>query len=500
MKKVLPLIIFLASLSSLCSTFAQSSASDTKKSDADKGFKARETAAANTGQGARDLAAVDGTPVGTSSSAPESKAAEARRFYEAGAALIEAGKFDEGIEKLKQAVKLEPGNAQGQYNLGMAYAKANKYSEAAESFKRAARIKPEWGEAHFRLGWMYYVLENENQARDEYKKLLDLNSPLASTLWKIIKDEPSNSSGSNSAASDRRQHPAVRESQNQAAGSRSPGVNTERDAGGSAPSSAASIIKAGNSVGPTTSAAEAALINTYRVGVGDVLDIRILNSATKASTLYTVIDGGVIEFPLVGGSMSVAGLTTAEIQTRLAAELKRRAVQDNGPLSVGVRQYASHTVLLTGLVGVPGTKTLRREAVPLYVLLAEAQPRLDGARVSVMRVDGAGFTVDLADQSALNVLIRPGDIINVTTRPAEFYYIGGPVNYPGQKNHQAGITLLQAILAAGGLVRPSANAVEISREGADGRLSTTKYSLKDIKAGRVADPRLQPGDRIEVMR
>jgi hypothetical protein len=42
--------------------------------------------------------------------------------------------------------------------------------------------------------------------------------------------------------------------------------------------------------------------------------------------------------------------------------------------------------------------------------------------------------------------------------------------------------------------------VEISRDNGEGRLSTTKFSLKEIKAGKVLDPRLQPGDRIEVVR
>jgi polysaccharide export outer membrane protein len=249
-----------------------------------------------------------------------------------------------------------------------------------------------------------------------------------------------------------------------------------------------------------TDSKEPGLTRTYKVGVGDVLDIRLLNSTTSRSTLFTVMDGGLIEFPLVGGSMSVAGLTTDEIQARLAAELKRRAVQDDAQITVGVRQYASHTVMVTGLVGIPGTKIMRREAVPLYVILAEAQPRLDAGRVTIMRADSPTLTIDLSEPSSLNVLIRPGDVINLTGRPQEFYYIAGRLNYPGQKVFQSGITLLQAILAAGGLTRQPDNIVELSREGAGGRLTTTKYNLKEIRLGKVPDPRLQPGDRIEVVR
>jgi len=249
-----------------------------------------------------------------------------------------------------------------------------------------------------------------------------------------------------------------------------------------------------------TDSKEASLTGTYKVGVSDVLDIRLLNSTTGRSTLFTVMDGGLIEFPLVGGSMSVAGLTTDEIQARLTAELKRRAVQEDAQITVGVRQYASHTVTVTGLVGIQGTKIMRREAVPLYVILAEAQPRLDAGRVTIMRADSPTLTIDLSEPSSLNVIIRPGDVINLTGRPQEFYYIAGRVNYPGQKVFQTGITLLQAILAAGGLTRQQENIVELSREGAGGRLTTTRYNLKQIKLGKAQDPRLQPGDRIEVVR
>ncbi len=242
---------------------------------------------------------------------------------------------------------------------------------------------------------------------------------------------------------------------------------------------------------------DSALTDIYKVGVGDVLDIRLLNSAANRSTLYSVIEGGLIDFPIAGGSLQVAGLTTKEIQARITSELKRLAVEERTQVAVGVRQYGSHTVIITGLVGSPGTKILRREAVPLYVLLAEVQPRLDAARVAIMRAEAPIQVVDLSDSAALNFIVRPGDVINLTARPQEFYYIGGRISYPGQKTFQPGITLIQAILAAGGLARN--NVVELSREGSDGRLASTKFNLKEIKSGKIEDPKLQPGDRIEVL-
>jgi protein involved in polysaccharide export with SLBB domain/Flp pilus assembly protein TadD len=557
MKNVLSPIILLAALSPLCSVFAQTETgsrgqtgsektapASAKKSGSDKPLKAQETAAANdpTGQsltsdGTEKAVGADATRAANDNRSPEDKVADARKFYESGVASFESGKLDEAIVKLTQAVKLDPRNAQAQYSLGLAYSKSSLYKEAAESFKRAARFKPDWAEAHFRLGWLYYVLDKRNSALDEYQKLLDLGSPLADTLSRIIKnesqslevaasdaaadsqpslknDEPrregsgsgskskkeraktSNQSGS---ASDR-VATATKENESSVSGVPSPASanGSPTNVPTSSPATSGSVTGS-NATG--VSSDEAALVNIYRVGVGDVLDIRLLNSATNRSTLYTVMDGGLIEFPLVGGSMAVAGLTTDEIQARLGAELKRRAVQENAPSSVGVRQYVSHTAIITGLVGIPGTKILRRETVPLFVILAEAQPRLDAARATIMRGSGVGTTLDLGDAAALNFLIRPGDVITLTSRPQDFYYIAGRIKNPGQKIFQPGITLLQAILAAGGPVRQqSDNAVDLSREGADGRLSTTRYNLKEIKSGKVRDPRLQPGDRIEVVR
>jgi polysaccharide biosynthesis/export protein len=240
------------------------------------------------------------------------------------------------------------------------------------------------------------------------------------------------------------------------------------------------------------------LTEIYRVGVGDVLDIRVLNSAHNKSTLFTVIEGGVIDLPIAGGSVSVAGLTPEEIQNVIGAELKRRAVEEKAQVSVGVRQYLSHSVTVTGLVMHPGTVFLRREMVPLYVVLAESQLRNDSGRVVIMRA-GTPSTHDLSDPATLNLNVQSGDVITISSRPQEFYYIGGRISNPGQKSFQPGITLLQAILAAGGTTRQDGK-VEILRESADGKLATIRFNIKQIKSGAVEDPKLQAGDRIEVAR
>jgi protein involved in polysaccharide export with SLBB domain len=333
------------------------------------------------------------------------------------------------------------------------------------------------------LGVVAHVWGRSTTASEAYTTLLKLKSPLANILYRVIRDEKNRASvAAQFWTIDSNKPEPVEKVTTEAIG---------KTAGAPAP-----IITTAKAEPPVL---DAALANVYRIGVGDILDIRLLNSVTPRSTLFTVVEGGLIDYPVAGGPILVAGLTTDEVQATVAAELKRRAVEEGARVTVGVRQYASHTVSVTGLVGHPGTRILRREAVPLYVVMADSQLRQDAGRVVVMR-SGNETVLDLAEPAALNFLIRPGDLINVSGRPQLFYYIGGKVNYPGQKVFQTGLTLLQAILAAGGTSRPGNNVVEISRDNGAGRLSTTKFSVKEIKAGKIPDPQLYAGDRIEILK
>ncbi|MGI8654780.1 MAG: polysaccharide biosynthesis/export family protein [Pyrinomonadaceae bacterium] len=242
------------------------------------------------------------------------------------------------------------------------------------------------------------------------------------------------------------------------------------------------------------------LFSIYRVAAGDTLDIRLLNTLSRESTLYTVLSDGTIDYPLAGEPVKASGLTAEEIAARLASRIK---LYDKPQVTIGIRDYASHNVIVTGLVENPGTKILRREAVPLYVVLAEAQPRLEAARVSIVRAGTQIAAVELQDQTQAATLVMPGDFIKVMGAPPlapQFYFIGGQIGAPGQKDFHAGLTLTQAILASGGTTRFAGSKAKVSRQGADGRLTATEYNLKQIEEGKTPDPHLQPGDRLEVGR
>ena len=236
----------------------------------------------------------------------------------------------------------------------------------------------------------------------------------------------------------------------------------------------------------------------YRVGVRDVLDIQLSDNPTRNSTLFTVLSGGMLDYPFAGGPISVAGLTTTEIAALLRQRIK---IFDNPAVTVNVRDYASHAVTVTGFVSAPGAKTLRREAVPLYAILAEALVLPEAARATITRQGRSPILVDLKDPNLSATLVVPGDAIRVlglATGPNEFFFIGGEINSPGQKAFNAGLTLTQAILASGGTSAAAGAKVKVLRQGAEGLLATEEYNLRKILNGKLADPVLQKGDRIEV--
>jgi polysaccharide export outer membrane protein len=243
-----------------------------------------------------------------------------------------------------------------------------------------------------------------------------------------------------------------------------------------------------------------ALTKIYRVGPGDVLDVRLTDGAPAQSTLFTVSAAGFLEHAELSAPIRSAGLTVEEIAARIEEDLKQRSSIKNPRVSVAVEEYISHTILVSGLVKEPGTKSLKREGIPLYVVVADAQPLPEAGRVNVQRnASNESFLIDLSETSGLNMLVRPGDVVNLLEREAQFFYLSGLVKSPGEKVFRRGLTLTQAIIAAGGLMKEGKKA-ELARDNGKGFLVVKRYKLKEIESGKVPDPPIQTGDRITIIK
>ncbi len=241
---------------------------------------------------------------------------------------------------------------------------------------------------------------------------------------------------------------------------------------------------------------------TYKVGVGDILFINLQNSS-KGSTYFTVLNDGTIDYPLAGELVSVAGMNSDEIEELLREKIR---LYENPQVSVKIREYSSHKITVLGLVEKPGERYIQREAIPLFVVRAEAIVQNNASRVNLRRANASTETFSLKDENSDNILIFPNDIVEFTTdKPqtainngTQFFYIGGEVLSTGQKEYFEGLTLTQAILASGGLKKENVKKVVIRRKNTEGLLNSTEYNLRSIKDGKVPDPVLKAGDTIEI--
>ena len=241
----------------------------------------------------------------------------------------------------------------------------------------------------------------------------------------------------------------------------------------------------------------------YKVGIGDVLFINLQNTPSKSSNYFTVLNDGTIDYPLVGEMIPVADLSVEEIEDLLREKIK---LYESPQVTVKVREYASHSIKVFGLVEKPGEQFMQREAKPLFVVRAEAIVQSKANRAVIKRSNSTTETFDLNDPKYEDVLVFAGDIVEFnysadeekSTAKPKYYYIGGNVNLLGQKDFYTGITLTQAILASGGVRRGNAKKVTVRRKNEEGLLKSFEYNLKAIKDGKEPDPLLEAGDTIEV--
>ncbi|HKY29032.1 MAG TPA: tetratricopeptide repeat protein [Pyrinomonadaceae bacterium] len=361
---------------------------------------------------------------------------EAKRYYNTGVKFGRAGLFEQAAASFLEAIRLNPNFADAHYGLGHAYFDLKRWQESIKALERAVELNPKDMEAYAMMGHAYSNLRRDKSASEQEND----QAPLAVRVSRTV----SNHSKTSSEKSDDRE-----------------------------------------------------LTTIYRVGAGDVLDVRLQNASADQQTFYTVSSTGLLDHPKLSAPLKVSGLTSDEISRLLESDLKSRAVGEQPQVSVGVREYTSHTILVSGLVKDPGTKVLQREAIPLYVVLADAHPLPEAGRAIVKSPQRSEtMIVDLANASAMELLTRSGDVITVERAPQQFFYVGGDVKVPGEKLFRPGMTLTQAILSAGGVKKDKE--AELARENSGSLLETTKYKLKHIYSGRVADPQILPGDRITI--
>ena len=89
-------------------------------------------------------------------------------------------------EAFKQAIRINPDDADAHFELGIAHGEFGMYKEAVESLKQVLRIKPDSVAAHYYLGLAYAILNDRGSALEQYKILKILDSERANELNELF--------------------------------------------------------------------------------------------------------------------------------------------------------------------------------------------------------------------------------------------------------------------------------------------------------------------------
>ena len=235
---------------------------------------------------------------------------------------------------------------------------------------------------------------------------------------------------------------------------------------------------------------------TYEVGPDDTLSITIFGEP-DLEKLYKVQADGMIAFPFIN-NVRVSGLTVRGVESEIRSRLIELKFYENPQVVVEVVGFRSQVVSVRGSVANPGELTLDAREMTLSRALARAGiSPVAGSYIEIRRpkrntAGGLEYDVQRIERADLDELrvdprLRTGDDIFVPKAPV--YYMNGYVKTSGAMVWKPGITVGEAIAAAGGLAeRGTLRGLKIQRL-VDG-------AFKEFDADR--NTLIQPEDQVIV--
>ncbi|MGH9426151.1 MAG: polysaccharide biosynthesis/export family protein [Terriglobia bacterium] len=253
----------------------------------------------------------------------------------------------------------------------------------------------------------------------------------------------------------------------------------------------------------------------YRIGPGDVLDIRILNRPNLSRESVRVEGNGMIRMPLIDTEIQAACQTEGELAKEIASRYLK--FYRNPQVDVFIKGYHSRQVAIIGAVNDQSRFELQRR-VRLLELLTYAKgpsPRAGqtinvvhspqawacnkpGADEAASAFSSYKLSETLLGHPSANPYLEPGDI--VTLPEADQAYVVGNVVSPLTIPLNEPITLSRAIAMAGG-VRQDTKKDKIRVLRQEPGSATKKeiiVNLSAIEKKRAEDIALMPNDIVEV--
>ena len=237
----------------------------------------------------------------------------------------------------------------------------------------------------------------------------------------------------------------------------------------------------------------------YVLGPDDRISILVHNHPELGAELDITREGW-ITAALVG-QIKAAGLTPPQLAAKLT-ELLADGYLKNPKVDIGVKEYRSQWVVVSGEVLNPGRVPLRG-GTRLKEVLGEADGFSDeaGEEITITRkvpdtIETRTLRISRTDyeRGQSNPSLQHEDIIDI--RRAEYCYIQGEVRESGRVRIERGLTLLRVIALAGGLT-DWANRKKVVVLYGDGSVPREQiYNLNRIENGRDDDPVIRGGEDI----
>jgi protein involved in polysaccharide export with SLBB domain len=251
---------------------------------------------------------------------------------------------------------------------------------------------------------------------------------------------------------------------------------------------------------PAESLERAANASAGPIQPGDTLDIQVAGE-TGMTKSYTVDSTGAIIIEMVG-AVRVAGRSAAQVAEDLKSRLRHYLKHPHVTVARG--SALRQEILLTGEVARAGVVTVGPGAGLLDVLAAVGglTPSADGSRATLTRRGESQPTpVDVArlltGDVSQNLPVRHGDILQVPKKETATFQIVGEVRAPGTRVCAGEVSILDALVAAGGLTdRADRNRLLLTRKGES---QPIEIDLDQVLNGAVGGaPSLKPGDVLQV--
>jgi polysaccharide export outer membrane protein len=232
-----------------------------------------------------------------------------------------------------------------------------------------------------------------------------------------------------------------------------------------------------------------------QIGPGDSITISVYDQPDMTATVY-VSDDGTVPVALAG-PVHVAGLSPAGAAQAIEKALRDGKFFNEPHVTISIVQVRSQRVSVLGEVATAGRYAIDSKTT-IFDLLAQAGGVKDTAATTIylLRTENgetARYPIDLRTMGGSaaappTLSLRAGDTVLVPK--AQEFYIYGEVSAPAKYRLEPNMTLVQAIVRAGGVtLRGSRNRVEIQRKGPNGQTISIKGKLDEL---------IQPDDVIRV--